>query len=328
MSARAPETVIWIVTHRCNLRCRHCYATKYAGERELGEESSLKAVKMFADAGVEHLHITGGEPLLWQPLWSVLEAANASGLETSLFTNGTLLPLKPELAGRIADNVIKVYTSLDGPSPAIHDAIRGAGSFSRTVEGVRLLIKEGVRVHINMSITELNWAYVKDTLKKALELGASSVSIIPAMPAGRAAETGIWVRPQNFMRALMQAAEFSEEEGVEVGVWCAPFLAAMKLPGRLRYGNCRDWSVMDVTPSGNVVTCDVLGEVVANIFEDGVERAWRKLLTSSTLLSVSRPPPECSGCPAASVCRGGCYARAKLLKGVHNAKDPLCPLSF
>ncbi len=179
-----------------------------------------------------------------------------------------------------------------------------------------------------MSVTETNWSYVKATLRKALELGASSVSIIPAMPTGRAALTGLWVKPSSFMKALKQAAEFSTEEGVEVGVWCAPFLAALKLPGRLRYGNCRDWNVMDVTPSGNVVTCDVLGEVVANIFEDGVEGAWRKLLNSSILRSVSRPPPECAVCPAAGVCRGGCYARAKLLKGMHNAKDPLCPLSF
>ncbi len=328
MSARVPETIIWIVTHRCNLRCRHCYAVRYSNERELSGKSALKAVMMFADAGVEHLHITGGEPLLWPPLWRVLEAAITNGLEASIFTNATLQPMKPELAARVAAHVTKVYTSLDGPSPKVHDAIRGTGSFRRTVEGIRLLVKEGVGVHINMSVTELNWAHVKATLKRALELGASSVSIIPAMPAGRAAETGVWVRPSNFMKALMQAAEFSEEEGVEVGVWCAPFLAAMRLPGKLRYGNCRDWSVMDVTPSGNVVTCDVLGEAVANIFEDGVEGAWRKLLSSSILRSVSRPPLECAGCPAAGVCRGGCYARAKLLKGVHNAKDPLCPLSF
>lgn len=328
MNARAPETIIWIVTHRCNLRCRHCYAVRYSNERELSEDNALKAVEIIADAGVEHLHITGGEPLLWPSLWRVLDAANTSGLETSLFTNATLLPMKPELATKIATHVTKVYTSLDGPSPEIHDIIRGPGSFRRAVEGIRLLINEGARVHINMSVTELNWAYVRDTLKKALELGASSVSIIPAMPAGRAAETGVWVRPSNFMKALMQAAEFSEEEGVEVGVWCAPFLAAMGLPGRLRYGNCRDWNVMDVTPSGNVVTCDILGEVVANIFEDGVEGAWRKLASSSTLHSVSRPPKECIGCPAAGVCRGGCYARAKLLKGTYNAKDPLCPLSI
>lgn len=327
MVAKAPETVIWLVTHRCNLRCRHCYAIRYSRERELGEEGALKAVKLFAEAGVEHIHITGGEPLLWAPLWRVLDEAEANGLGASLFTNATLLPVKPGLAAKIAAHVTKVYTSLDGPTADIHDTIRGAGSFRRATHGVRLLVKEGVRVHVNMSVTELNWAYVKATLRKALELGASNVSIIPAMPAGRAAETGVWVRPSSFMKALMQAAEFSEEEGVEVGVWCAPFLAAMRLPGKLRYGNCRDWSVMDVTPAGNVVTCDVLGEVVANILEDGVEGAWRKLTGSSVLRSVSRAPPECAGCPVAGVCRGGCYARSRLLKGRYNARDPLCPLT-
>lgn len=328
MRDKAPETIIWIVTHRCNLRCKHCYAVRYSNELELGRDKALKAVSMFSEAGVEHLHVTGGEPLLWGPLWDVLHAAKDEGLETSLFTNATLLSLKPSYVREIASGVTKVYTSLDGPSPEIHDLIRGAGSFERTVQGIRLLVREGVKVHVNMSVTELNWASVKDTLMKAIELGASSVSIIPAMSAGRAASTGVWVRPSSFLKALRQAAEFSEEVGVEVGVWCAPFLAALRLPGRLRYSNCRDWSVMDVTPSGNVVTCDVLGEVVANIFEDGVEGVWRKLLNSSVLRSVSKPPPECARCPAASVCRGGCYARAKLLKGVHNAKDPLCPVTL
>jgi radical SAM protein with 4Fe4S-binding SPASM domain len=85
---------------------------------------------------------------------------------------------------------------------------------------------------------------------------------------------------------------------------------------------------MDLTPSGNVVTCDVLGEAVANIFEDGVVGAWKKLMSSGIMRSLNKPPPECMRCPVANVCRGGCYARAKLLRGRYNAKDPLCPLNF
>jgi MoaA/NifB/PqqE/SkfB family radical SAM enzyme len=129
MSAEAPETVIWIVTHRCNLSCRHCYAVIYSNEREVGEEHALRAAKMFAEAGVKHLHITGGEPLLWAPLWRLLSASDKEGLKTSLFTNATLLPLKPELAAKIVTYTSKVYTSKDGPSPEVHDSIRGEGSF-------------------------------------------------------------------------------------------------------------------------------------------------------------------------------------------------------
>ena len=41
-----------------------------------------------------------------------------------------------------------IRVSLDHPDPTIHDAERGAGSFERTLEGLRFLATHGFRLHI------------------------------------------------------------------------------------------------------------------------------------------------------------------------------------
>jgi len=319
------ETIIWLITARCNLACRTCYASRYGGEAEASFNDVVRVLREAAEAGVAHVHITGGEPLLRGDTLDIVKEALDLGLETTLFTNATILT--EEAAKRLGRLGIKVYTSMDGPSKKVHESVRGAGSWDSLLRGLTLLKRYGVRLHVNVTVSELNWGCVAEALRKALELGADEVSIIPAMPAGRALALGTYVRPEHYLRALLDVEGFAEELGVEVEVWCTPFLRLVVASPLLVNGNCRDWGVMDLTPSGKSVVCDVLGVVTADVLREGLMRAWAKTLSHPIIKASEaggREPP-CADCPVREACRGGCYARSYILRGRADAPDPLCP---
>ena len=101
MSARLPShllqfskdkkpIVVWNVTQRCNLRCRHCYAAGTPdAARELTTAECLRAIDGFADFGCPVVLFSGGEPFM-QPefLIDALDACGAQGYHRCVDTCG------------------------------------------------------------------------------------------------------------------------------------------------------------------------------------------------------------------------------------------------
>jgi sulfatase maturation enzyme AslB (radical SAM superfamily) len=94
-------------------------------------------------AEYRHLHITGGEPLLWRELYRALDYAFHIGYHTVfLNTNGTLLT--DRICGRLAAyDGLSISVSLEGPE-ALHDQMRGEGSYRRTVQGIERALDAGI----------------------------------------------------------------------------------------------------------------------------------------------------------------------------------------
>ncbi|MEM4700446.1 MAG: radical SAM protein [Candidatus Nezhaarchaeales archaeon] len=322
---RRLECIVWLTTSRCTLACSHCYAWLYRGEGDLPTRESLRLIEEASSLGVEEIHFTGGEPLLRPDLFELLAESQRLGVEPSLFTNLTLL--NEGSLKRIVDLRVPVFTSMDGHCREAHESLRGPGSWAKLVEGIEALVREGVRVHVNVTVTETNWRYVGRIIGLAAELGASSVSIIPAMRAGRALALRTYVSPDHFSKALVYAAEAGEEVGMVVSVWCAPFAKLVVDSRWIEASSCKDAGIMDVTPSGRVVACDVTNYTVAHVVDHGVAGSWRRLnedpLVRRALGRVAREP--CASCKLGARCRGGCYARAWLSFNDPGLPDPLCP---
>jgi hypothetical protein len=58
----------------------------------------------------------------------------------------------------IANHNLSLQVSLDGASPEAHDAYRGAGTWAKTVDGIRRLQSNGFRVCISTTETPANSA--------------------------------------------------------------------------------------------------------------------------------------------------------------------------
>lgn len=136
------------VTTECNSACLHCFV-RARGPRKASLSPDLvhAMVREGYEAGYRQLHVTGGEPLLWNGLVDILEYAFALGYQAAfLNTNGTLLTDKTsrKLA---ACSGLAISVSLQGPGRH-HDDIRGKGSYNRALKGIENAIDAGIPVYI------------------------------------------------------------------------------------------------------------------------------------------------------------------------------------
>src|SRR6185503_4753947 len=78
------------VTDRCNLRCSYCMPEREYVWLPRGDILDFEEISAFADAGVEKVRLTGGEPLLRQGLERLVEllAAKPAIRDLALTTNG------------------------------------------------------------------------------------------------------------------------------------------------------------------------------------------------------------------------------------------------
>jgi len=141
----------------CNITCAHCYIESSPRNDRLAY-LSFEDVKAYLDE-IERdalptrlIGFTGGEPFMNKGIIAMLAETLARGFEALVLTNAMrpmqrrkaqLLALRDAYGARL-----RLRVSLDDPRPEIHDAERGAGSFTRTLEGLSWLAANGFAVEL------------------------------------------------------------------------------------------------------------------------------------------------------------------------------------
>jgi len=153
------KTLLWDVTDECNLRCCHCYnAEKYFVKRnyELLDISQIKsALIKFHNAGYNHIHLLGGEPLIRQDIWEVIKEADKHNINITLNTNGMFLTSKNILRLLSEKNISQIIISLDGPTEESNDKIRGNGVFKIVTKNIRNLTN-AIKKHNHKILTAIS----------------------------------------------------------------------------------------------------------------------------------------------------------------------------
>ncbi|WP_373899156.1 radical SAM protein [Haloimpatiens sp. FM7315] len=175
------KMVVWDITDKCNLRCKHCYnADMYFNNKvqQLKVNDKINIVKKLSKLGFNYLDILGGEPLCCENLDLILHTAKENNIGVEITTNGTLLNEKM-IDILIKNNVKNVHVSLDGSTRAINDAIRGKGSFDKATSNLKKLtqiIKENnsnMLTSISTTLTKFNINDLKNMPKLANDLGVN-----------------------------------------------------------------------------------------------------------------------------------------------------------
>ncbi len=186
--AWAPFLVIWEVTQACELDCRHCRAEarpwRDAGELTTDEgRALLEEVRRF---GRPLMVLTGGDPAMRPDLIELIRHGTDVGLRMTLTPSGT-----PRMTrGRIREcreaGLQRMAVSLDGSSPAVHDAFRGlAGSYGWTMDIIAGCQAEGIPVQINTTVTRHNLCDLDALEALMLRLDIVMWSVFFLVPTGR-----------------------------------------------------------------------------------------------------------------------------------------------
>lgn len=154
---------LWLYTnYDCNLKCSYCVAKSgpNAPRRALGMDNVKRLVDEAVGLGFEQIFFTGGEPFLLNEIYEML-AYSSARIKTAVLTNAMLLRgARLEKLRVIANDNLIVQVSLDGGRPEDHDAYRGAGTWEKTVEGIKLLQEAGFRVRLGSTETPANTAHL------------------------------------------------------------------------------------------------------------------------------------------------------------------------
>jgi AdoMet-dependent heme synthase len=149
-----PLNVQLDLTYRCNERCVHCYLD-HDDHGEMTTAEIKRLLDEMAEAGVFILTLSGGEIFVRKDFFEILEYARRLMFCVKLKTNAILI--REREAQRIKElGVESIQISIYSHRVEVHDAVTlVAGSLKRSIDAIRFLKSQGLRVVIaNVLMTE------------------------------------------------------------------------------------------------------------------------------------------------------------------------------
>ncbi|MCM8785167.1 MAG: radical SAM protein [Candidatus Omnitrophica bacterium] len=359
-----PLMVVWNITNKCNLRCKHCYedagVLSKGFSAELTREEKIKVMEEITKMNIPTFAFAGGEPLMDPVFWELAKIGKEAGLYMSINTNGTLIT--KEVAERLKEIGFAYYgVSLDGASSYVHDEFRGVkGSFERALRGIKNLIEVGEsdKVCISFTVAKGN-AIIKNQIPEMIklrdELGIRKVVLYNYIPCGRGdfnndltceereklfelfyqdlskgKEALLSTAPQ-FGRYCKQMYELGQGGFTVIGHFSSGDAKKLKNLVELIGGCGAGRAYISIQPDGSVTPCVFMPNVyIGSMKKDGEIRKenlieiWEK----SDVLNIIRDRlnhPEKHGCKGKYFSVcGGCVARSYAYFGDFAAPDPGC----
>lgn len=347
--------VIWNLTRRCNLKCRHCYAVAadhhFPGELSTGE--AFDVLEDLAAYAIPALILSGGEPLSRVDTLEIARRSKSYGLYTALSTNGT------PVAGKVADEIAEigfdyVGISLDGIG-STNDWFRGqTGAFDAALSGVRACKERGIKVGLRFTMTNDNASQLPELLALAKAEGVDKFYLSHLVYAGRGnkhrGDDTNWSVTRAAMDLLIDrawhAAASAEELDIVTGnndadavyflQWAQSRFPAERVAHLRRHleawgGNSSGRGVANIDSQG-VVHPDTYwsGYSLDSVRNRPFSVIWEDL--SDPMLAGLRKSPRqlkgrCGACAYKAICGGNTRIRALQLTGDPWESDPACYLS-
>lgn len=331
----------WHLTERCNLRCSHCYQDgKRTEELSASEAFDVvdevhELINEWSEAyGMEFspsFNITGGEPLLRNDIFRLLNYINKKGFSIYLLSNGIFID--KQKAQRLADTAVKgVQVSIEGPEH-IHEGIRGKGSFSASMKGVVNLLDAGLTVTLNTTLSEINAGSFMDIIDIASREGVQKLGFSRLVPSGRGAGLLSHMLQTEKVKDLYSHIFSAKTNGLKI-VTGDPVASQMKQSdsedtGYIPCGGCAAGvSGLTILSDGTIVPCRRLPISLGNVRKDSLREVWACSEVLGALRDRERYKGKCGACPRWAQCRG-CRAIAYAYsqsKGRDDflAEDPQC----
>ncbi len=346
--------VVWNVTNTCNLECIHCYADAQLGQlkNELTTEEAKKVIDDLAAFNVPVILWSGGEPLMREDLFELIEHANSYGIRSTLSTNGTMIT-KPMAEKIKAANVSYVGISLDGPKE-VHDHFRGQkGAFESTMKGLKNCQEIGQKVGLRLTLSKYTANHLEEIFDIIEEYEVPRACFYHLVYSGRGRglqdATVTNEETRKAVDLLMRKAMEFKEKGIHKEILSVdnhadgPYLYLRTLelwPEKAEQvyellhrngGNRTGIAVANIDWLGSVHPDQfTMTHPLGNVREKPFSEIWTD--DSNPILNGLRNRKEhlqgrCSNCKWFSICNGNFRARAYGATGDFWAEDPGCYLT-
>lgn len=274
------------LTHRCNLRCVHCYLGSHDGEkgdRELSTEQVFRLLRDAAGEGCLFLVISGGEPLLRPDFEDIYRYARGLGIWVTVFTNGTLVrDSHCELFSEFPPRLVEI--SLYGATAETYERVtRVPGSYGKCLRGIERLCSSGVRVSLKTMVLKSNIHEVSAMGDMARRFGLS-FRMDPHVMCRL--DGGTEPHAERVEPAAAVAREFEREE--TAARLRSHYLKARSGLGRATIYRCEAGIIgLQLDPDGTMRPCVIATDPCASPLEVGFRKAWEQIVEGFPLVSAS-----------------------------------------
>ena len=317
----------WHITDECDQRCSHCYVwnTKCQRISMSFEDIKLVLAKIKNFDAEPRFAITGGDPLLHDKFWKLLELLHDEHIPFRIF--GNPFHINDSVCKKLIELGCEGYQlSLDGMEK-IHDSIRMKGSFRATIKAIKLLKNSGLPVMVMTTVSSFNIKDVQEIIGVCAELDVDRYAFARYCPVGDNSTNGI--SPMEYKELLNRVDEqlskmtwngFTKKDHL----WLlheAEKIGAEELECNFIAGCSCGISHLTICPNGDVMACRrVANSVVGNILTDELGEIWFDRMNAYRQYNKFE---KCSKCFLHKACRG-CPAVAKGTYGSYYSPDPQC----
>ena len=182
-----PMDVELLLTHNCNLRCKHCFQSSELHSDRRKHLSLSEWEKVFMElekANIYNVIISGGEPMMYPNFEELLRKVTNFRMSFSILTNGMLITEKN--LDIFKKKNVAVTISLDGCTAEQHEFLRGKNTFNHLVHSIDLMVNNGVKLNVAHVVNAQNKEHLDELVCFLVDKGVRYLSINLVEPEGRA----------------------------------------------------------------------------------------------------------------------------------------------
>lgn len=320
-----PKFVVVELTYQCNHRCLFCYCpweyeNKYR-EQELTKEEWFEVFDRLASLGVNHITLTGGEPLLRDDLIDIIKYVHHKNFIINLISNGKMV--SDELLQTISQ--YKVFLSISVPGIETFKDHTGIDNIENVLNIFSKAQKLKISAAANITVTKKNLLELYKNIALPLLYGANYILLNRFLPGGRGMLNKEYLLNIDEINQMLDIVEEVLSKGGFYGhIGTELPYCIIKNPQKYKHlqvsSKCsaaKNFFVID--PSGYIKVCNHSPQRLV-FYKDfdklSSNSTWNNYLTSNFLHQM------CKDCPHLHKCDGGCREAAHVNYGSIDEIDP------
>lgn len=316
------KTIQIHLTHKCNMRCSHCYMSAgKAIDNELDEKQWKNALENITRyISNTEIVFTGGEPLIRHDSINIMKFAKEKGHKVVLFTNGVLI--NEENIGKISENIDEIQVSMEGVSENAYEKIRGKGNYNKFLKCIKLIKEYNIPLTLALTIIPYNIDDIEKNLVKFLnELNYNKITVRINSKLDKEGYAKDF--PEEFFSnslELENRVNIITKKLIEYG-----YSKENKYKRNTHFYNCGIGCSITIDSNGEIYPCSKLSISRGNIKSVDINNLINKFNYLNKNTEIKRMD-LCKRCELKYICSGGCRIDNYNIKGSY--LKPICNKNY
>lgn len=321
---KAPISVNFEATQVCNLRCSFCFSNSATySHKNPPLDRIKKIIDLLYEAEIFEIRWFGGEFTALKGWQEAIEYSFDKGFFMAFVSNGTLLS-KEEAKFLYKNGITGGAMSIHGTEEVHDKVVDTSGAFKKTIQAIKNCWDENIGITVLFTPTQANYKTLYSLAKwfKDNKVPVTEIDVGRLCPSGEA--TNNWSKNslslEDYKYLFREMRRIHSDFGIHAFMGDAFPLCVLPY---------KDWDLVtgcwqgtgfgQISYTGEMKSCSILGGSYGNILETPITEIWTKRLEEMRTLAYL--PKQCRRCP--HFCGGGCSASR--VGATHYAPDEFIP---